>query len=215
MDTQEIIKIENASKSFKSQAVLTSVNVTVLSGQSFGFVGQNGSGKTVLLKLICGLMYPEQGRVIVGGKQLGKDVDFPGNVGAIIEAPGFISYQSGLKNLLYLSSLRNKIRKENVIEAMRTVGLNPNDKKHVGKYSLGMKQRLGIAQAIMENPSILVLDEPMNGLDKSGVKDVRTLLLKLKGEGVTIILASHIQEDIDILCDTVYEVDEGNLIFIR
>jgi len=215
MDTQEIIKIENASKSFKSQAVLTSVNVTVLSGQSFGFVGQNGSGKTVLLKLICGLMYPEQGRVIVGGKQLGKDVDFPENVGAIIEAPGFISYQSGLKNLLYLASLRNKIRKEDVIEAMRTVGLNPNDKKHVGKYSLGMKQRLGIAQAIMENPSILVLDEPMNGLDKSGVKDVRTLLLKLKGEGVTIILASHIQEDIDILCDTVYEVDEGNLIFIR
>ena len=215
MDTQEIIKIENASKSFKSQAVLTSVNVTVLSGQSFGFVGQNGSGKTVLLKLICGLMYPEQGRVIVGGKQLGKDVDFPENVGAIIEAPGFISYQSGLKNLLYLASLRNKIRKEDVIEAMRTVGLNPNDKKHVGKYSLGMKQRLGIAQAIMENPSILVLDEPMNGLDKSGVKDVRTLLLKLKGEGVTIILASHIQEDIDILCDKVYEVDDRDLIYIR
>jgi len=215
MDTQEIIKIENASKSFKSQTVLKGVNVTVLSGQSFGFVGQNGSGKTVLLKLICGLMYPEQGRVIVGGKQLGKDVDFPENVGAIIEAPGFISYQSGLKNLLYLASLRNRIRKEDVIESMHTVGLDPNDKKHVGKYSLGMKQRLGIAQAIMENPSILVLDEPMNGLDKNGVKDIRTLLLKLKDKGVTIILASHIQEDIDILCDTVYEIDEGNLVFIR
>lgn len=211
MGTKEIIRIENASKSFKSQSVLANTNISVSSGQAVGFVGRNGSGKTVLLKLICGLMYPEQGRVVVDGKELGRDVDFPENVGAIIEAPGFISYQSGLKNLLYLASLRNKITKDQVVAVMRIVGLDPNNRKHVGKFSLGMKQRLGIAQAIMENPSILVLDEPMNGLDKHGVKDVRNLLLDLKSRGVTLVLASHIQEDLDILCDTVYEIDDGKV----
>jgi ABC-2 type transport system ATP-binding protein len=149
--------------------------------------------------------------VIVDGKEIGKDIDFANNIGIIIETPGFLKSYNGYKNLEYLASIKRVIGKAEIQESMQRVGLNPNDKKKVGKYSLGMCQRLGIAQAIMENPDILILDEPMNGLDNKGVKDVREILLNLRDEGKSIILASHNKEDIEVLCDEVYEMDKGNL----
>lgn len=162
-------------------------------------------------KIICGLVQPDEGHVRVNGKEIGKDVDFPENIGVIIEAPGFLPSLSAYKNLDYLASLKGVIGKEQICSAISMVGLDPDEKKHVGKYSLGMKQRLGIVQAIMENPDILILDEPMNALDKSGVAEIRELLLRLKGEGKTILIVSHNPEDIRMLCDTVHEMDGGKL----
>jgi len=212
---ENIIELKNVSKKFKKETILSNCSVTFEKGKTHGIVGENGSGKTVILKLMCGLLYPDNGAVYVSGKQIGKDVDFPDDVGVIIETPGFLPHQSGFNNLNYLASLRHRIDSKGVEKAIAFVGLDPKDKKHVGKYSLGMKQRLGIAQAIMENPSILILDEPMNGLDKSGVESIRLLLQNLKSEGRTIILASHLQDDIDLLCDTVHLVENGTLVRAR
>ena len=157
-------------------------------------------------------MYPDSGEIWVDGKQIGKDVDMPENVGAIIEAPGFLPTYSGYKNLSFLANINRRIGRVEITAALQMVGLGETGKKHVGKYSLGMRQRLGIAQAIMENPDILVLDEPMNGLDNRGVEDIRHLLLDLKTQGKTILLASHNREDIALLCDTVHEMDGGSLL---
>ena len=169
----------------------------------------------MLMKCICGIVPPTSGEIIVNEKRIGKDVDIPKNVGVIIETPGFIPNYSAFNNLKFLAALNNKIGKEEIRNAIKSVGLNPDDKKHVGKYSLGMRQRLGLAQAIMENPELLILDEPMNGLDKDGVKDMREYLLALKEQGKTILIASHSAEDIDILCDTVCEMDKGVLEKVR
>lgn len=204
-----MVVLENASKSFKDKTVLQKTDLTIESGRITGFIGRNGSGKTVLFKLICGLMLPTTGTVTVDGVQIGKERDFAPDAGVLIETPSFISYESGLRNLRDLAAIQKKITVEQVKDAIRLVGLDPDDKKRVGKYSLGMRQRLGIAQAIMENPSLIILDEPMNGLDKEGVEDMRTLFAKLRDEGRTILLASHTAEDIDILCDSVYELDKG------
>lgn len=206
-----IITVEGVSKTYKGTKVLDNVNVVFGSGRIHGIIGRNGSGKTMLIKAVCGLVQPDNGKITVSGKVVGKDVDFPENIGVIIESPGFLPSESGYRNLAYLASLRGKIGKPEIRNAIISVGLNPDDKKHVGKYSLGMRQRLGIAQAIMENPDILILDEPMNGLDKSGVEDIRKLLLKFRDEGKTILLVSHSTEDIGILCDEVYEMDNGRL----
>ena len=157
------------------------------------------------------LMIPTTGRVLVDGKEIGKDVDFPENTGIIIETPGFLPALSGLKNLELLASLQKKIEKKQIEETIRRVGLDPDSRKPVGKYSLGMRQRLGLAQAIMEDPKLLILDEPMNGLDKHGVEDMRKLIASLRDEGKTIILASHNQTDIDMLCDTICEMDDGTM----
>ncbi len=203
------IFVENVTKAFGGQEVLRTVCVKFEMGKIYGIVGRNGSGKTVLLKCICGLLYPSTGTVTVGGKVVGKDVDYPENVGFIIETPGFLPRYSGLKNLKYLASVRGKVKEDEIRKYMELVGLNPDDKKHVGNYSLGMKQRLGIAQALMENPDILILDEPMNALDNNGVEEMRTILLKMKEQGKLIIIASHIRDDIDILCDEVYGIDAG------
>ena len=203
------IFVENVTKAFGGQEVLKTVCVKFEMGKIYGIVGRNGSGKTVLLKCICGLLYPSTGTVTVGGKVVGKDVDYPENVGFIIETPGFLPRYSGLKNLKYLASVRGKVKEDEIRKYMELVGLNPDDKKHVGNYSLGMKQRLGIAQALMENPDILILDEPMNALDNNGVEEMRTILLKMKEQGKLIIIASHVRDDIDILCDEVYGIDAG------
>lgn len=203
------IFVENVTKAFGGQEVLKTVCVKFEMGKIYGIVGRNGSGKTVLLKCICGLLYPSTGTVTVGGKVVGKDVDYPENVGFIIETPGFLPRYSGLKNLKYLAAVRGKVKKDEIRKYMELVGLNPDDKKHVGNYSLGMKQRLGIAQALMENPDILILDEPMNALDNNGVEEMRTILLKMKEQGKLIIIASHVRDDIDILCDEVYGIDAG------
>ena len=167
------------------------------------------------MKCICGFVRPTSGTITVNGKRIGKDCDFPESVGIIIETPGFIPYYSGYKNLKLLADLNKKISGEQVKAAMEKVGLEPNLKRHVKKYSLGMRQRLGLAQAIMENPDLLILDEPMNGLDKEGVADMRNYLLELKKQGKTILLASHSAEDIAVLCDTVCEMDKGRLTRIK
>ncbi|WP_413814387.1 ATP-binding cassette domain-containing protein [Caproiciproducens galactitolivorans] len=164
---------------------------------------------------MCGFVPPTEGDVFVWNKHVGRDVDFPDSLGFVIESPGFLPMDSGLKNLKYLASIKQGIGADRIWECMELVGLDPNSRKPVGKYSLGMRQRLGIAQAIMENPEILILDEPMNGLDNHGVEDIRSLLLGLKKEGKTIIIASHSAEDIDILCDAVYEMDAGMIRLVR
>lgn len=204
-----MITLENVSKSFKEKTVLQKTDLTIGKGKITGFVGRNGSGKTVLFKLICGLLRPTTGTVTVQGKQLGKDCDFAPDVGVLIETPSFISYESGYRNLRDLAAIRKKITADEVRAAIRSVGLDDTDKKWVGKYSLGMRQRLGIAQAIMEHPTLLILDEPMNGLDRGGVEEMRKLFGSLRDNGTTILLASHAAEDIDLLCDTVYEVSDG------
>ena len=206
------IEVQNVVKRFRDQVVLKNVSISFEKGQIHGIVGRNGSGKTVLFKCICGLMHQEEGVILVNGKRVGRDVDMPEDIGAIIEAPGFLPNYSGYKNLRFLANIRRKIGKEEILNVLKTVGLDPESRKHVGKYSLGMRQRLGIAQAIMEDPEILILDEPMNGLDNAGVQDIRALLLELKAQGKTILLASHNHEDIAALCDTVHEMDGGVLL---
>lgn len=209
---EQMIIAEGVTKSYKGVRVLNNVCVSFERGKIHGIIGRNGSGKTMLIKAICGLVELDKGRIIVNNKVIGKDVDFPENTGVIIEAPGFLPSLTAYNNLAYLASLKNIIGKEEICRAMALVGLDPKEKKHVGKYSLGMKQRLGLAQAIMENPDILILDEPMNGLDKKGVSEVRDLLLKLKSEKKTILLVSHNADDIGILCENVYEMDAGEII---
>lgn len=203
------ISVMNLKMNFGEEQVLKGLSREFEAGKIHGIVGNNGSGKTVLMKCICGFLSPTEGRVVVDGKTIGKDVDFPENIGIIIETPGFLPGLTGIKNLKVLASLKRKIGDEEIRNVIRKVGLDPDLKKPVSKYSLGMRQRLGIAQAIMEDPSILILDEPFNGLDKNGVMQMRKLIKELREEGKTIILASHNQADIDELCDTVCEMDAG------
>ncbi len=206
-----MIQIEQLSLIIKKTEILKDISVTFETGKIHGLIGRNGSGKTMLMKCICGFVRPTSGTVTVAGKGIGKDCDFPESVGIIIETPGFIPYYSGYRNLKLLADLNRKIGKEEIRAAMQKVGLDPDLKRHVRKFSLGMRQRLGLAQAIMENPDLLILDEPMNGLDKEGVADMRQYLLDLKAQGKTILIASHSTEDISVLCDTVCEMDKGVL----
>ena len=210
-----MIEIKNVSLILQKNEILKDISVHFERGKIHGLIGRNGSGKTMLMKCICGFVKPTAGEILVDGKRIGKDCDFPKNAGIIIETPGFIPYYSGYKNLKLLADLRGKISREDIRKTMEQFGLNPDLKRHVRKYSLGMRQRLGLAQAIMENPDLLVLDEPMNGLDKDGVADMREYLLALKEQGKTILIASHSAEDIDILCDTVCEMDKGKLEKVR
>lgn len=209
------ISVQNVFKSFGEEEVLHGVFHEFEEGKIHGIIGNNGSGKTVLMKCICGFLLPTKGRIFVNYKQVGKDMDFPEDMGIIIETPGFLPNISGMKNLQILASLKKKINNDIIRETIRRVGLDPTMNKQVSKYSLGMRQRLGIAQAIMENPSTLILDEPLNGLDKSGVAHMRMLIKELREQGKTIILASHNQMDIDELCDTVCEMDAGMLTVVR
>lgn len=207
------ISIQNASKSFRQHKVLDNINLNCEKGFIYGIVGHNGSGKTVLFKSICRFIKLDSGVITINGKPNLDISKF--NLGVIIEAPAYISELSGIDNLTYLYEIKNKRNRKHLEEMMELVGLDPLSKKKVGKYSMGMKQRLAIAQAIMEEQDILILDEPMNGLDKQGVEDMRSLFIRLKEEGKTIVLASHNKEDIDILCDYVYEIDSGKLKNIR
>lgn len=210
-----IIQVKNLDLTINKTQILKNVCVSFEKGKIHGLIGRNGSGKTMLMKCICGFIRPTNGEIYVDDKQVGKDCDFPENIGIIIETPGFIPYYSGYKNLKLIADLNKKITPEQIKQAMAQVGLDPELKRHVVKYSLGMRQRLGLAQAIMENPDILILDEPMNGLDKEGVEDMRKYLLDFRKQGKTIIIASHSTEDIEVLCDTVSEMDKGILTKIR
>ena len=208
----EMICVNNGTKSFKNQEVLSNINIVFESGKIYGIVGYNGSGKSVLLKCICGFLTLDSGEIEINGKKLKKDIDMIQDAGVIIEEPAFLKEYSGKRNLEFLYSIRNKLNPEVISKAMRLVGLDENSKKKVKNYSLGMKQRLAIAQAIMENPKILLLDEPMNGRDKNGVQEIRELLLDLKKQDKTIVLVSHNQEDIRVLCDELYEIENGMLV---
>lgn len=208
---EDCIIVQDVSKKFGTQIVLDQVSVSFEKGKIHGIIGRNGSGKTVLMKCICGIMHPSSGLIKVNGKNIGKEVDIAENVGIIIETPGFLPNYTGYKNLKMLMGINRLVNKAKITEVMRTVGLEPQEKKKVGKYSLGMRQRLGIAQAMMDDPQILILDEPMNGLDKDGVIEMRRLFLDLKAQGNTILLASHNKEDIHVLCDTVHEMDKGKI----
>lgn len=209
------ISVQHIYKSFDGEEVLCDVTHDFEAGKIHGIVGNNGSGKTVLMKCICGFLLVDTGKIFVDYIEVGKDIDFPENIGIIIETPGFLPHVSGIKNLMLLASLNKIIGKAQIEETIKRVGLDPYMKKHVGKYSLGMRQRLGIAQAIMEDPSLLILDEPFNGLDKNGVADMRELIQELRANGKTIVLASHNAADIDMLCDTVCEMDAGVLRVLR
>ena len=205
-----IIEVKNVSKNFRETRALDNISLDFERGKIHGIIGRNGSGKTVLMKCICGFMTPTSGEVLVNGEKV-RPSKAQENIGLIIETPGFIGGKSGLRNLQYLLRLRGKSDRSTVENAMRAVGLDPANKKPVRKYSLGMRQRLGIAQAIMENPELLILDEPMNGLDNKGVEDMRGLFAELRERGKTILLASHSNEDIRALCDTVCELDHGRV----
>ena len=204
-----IIDVKNVNLTLGKTQILKDINVSFEQGKIHGLIGRNGSGKTMLMKCICGFIKPTSGEITVDEKRVGKDVDFPKNMGIIIETPGFIPYYSGDKNLKLLAGLNNRIGKKEIMQSMEQVGLDPKLKRHVRKYSLGMRQRLGLAQAIMENPDLLILDEPFNGLDKDGVKDMREYLLSYKEQGKTILICSHSAEDIKVLCETVHEMDKG------
>ena len=203
------IIIENLRKSFGEEEILHGICREFETGKIHGIVGNNGSGKTVMMKCICGFLRPDEGHVFVNGLEVGKDVDFPEDMGIIIETPGFLPGVTGMKNLKLLASLRGIADDRRIRQTIERVGLDSKLRKPVSKYSLGMRQRLGIAQAIMEDPSLLILDEPFNGLDKHGVARIRSLIKELRTEGKTILLASHNQADIDELCDTVCEMDAG------
>lgn len=206
-----MISIEQLEKRYGEQKILDRITARFEGSVIYGLVGPNGCGKTTLMRCICGFTRPTAGTVRVLGKQLGKDCDFAPSTGIIIEHPGFLPHYSARRNLAILAGISGKVDKTRVDEVIRLAGLDPNDKKSVGKYSLGMRQRLGIAQAIMENPSILILDEPFNGLDAQGMEEIHLLLKREKALGKCILLASHSAADIEKACDVVYEMKDGGL----
>lgn len=210
-EKRHVIEVSHVNKNFRDNKVLKDVSLRCESGKIYGLVGHNGSGKTVLFKIICGFLSCDEGTVSVDGKIMGKDKDMLTEAGIIIEDPGFLRNWSAYHNLEFLYTIRNKKDKAYLYSVLKKVGLDPKMKRLVGKFSLGMRQRFAIAQAIMEDPGILILDEPMNGLDKNGVEEIRRLLLQMKQENKLIILASHNREDIDVLCDEVYEMEDGVL----
>ena len=210
--TNSFIQVDDIALRFKKDILLDHVSYQCEQGKIHGIVGRNGSGKTLLMKCICGFIRPNEGHIYVRDKEIGKDIDFTPDTGIIIETPGFIPYYSGYRNLKVLAAINNRISRKDIENAMYQVGLDPTMKKRVATYSLGMRQRLGIAQAIMEDPSLIILDEPFNGLDKHGVEEMREYFLSLKKKGKTILLTSHNTEDIEYLCDTVVEMDHGKFI---
>ena len=205
----DYIQLTNISKTFGKQTVLQPLTMGFEEGMIHGIIGRNGSGKTVLMKMILGILQPTTGTVIVGDKRIGKDVDFPESAGAIIETIEFIPYMSAYQNLADIAAMRGNLSKTQIKEVLEMVGLGNVGRKHVSKFSMGMRQRLAIAQAVMESPKLLILDEPMNGMDEKGVEEMRRLILARKAAGTTIILSSHNIEDIRILCDQVCRIDAG------
>ena len=207
----DYIRICNVQKRFKQETVIDNVSLEIEKGAICGFVGPNGSGKTMLFKMVAGIIRPDAGQIFVDHKEIGKEIDFPAKMGLMIETPGFLKQYNGFQNLKYLARIRNQISDQEIREAMEEFGLKPDDRKRVGKYSLGMKQRLGIVQAIMEKPELLILDEPMNSLDEANVEILRRKLKELSSGGVTVLLSSHHKEDIELLCEKVYEMKDGKI----
>ena len=209
------IELENVSVSLSGATILKQVTASFDSGMIHGIVGRNGSGKSIMFKVICGFIGATAGKVTVNGKQIGVEIDHPASLGLMINDSGFLPRYTGYKNLYYMARVQNVIGADEIRKALTTVGLDPQDRKPVAKYSTGMRQRLAIAQAIMEDPELLILDEPMNGLDDIGVEEIRELLITLKGQNKTILLTSHNREDIEALCDNVYKMDAGMLTRVK
>lgn len=211
----DIIEIINYTKKYGETCIFDNININLKKGRCYGFIGRNGSGKSMLFKSIAGFIKPTYGLIKVRGHIIGKENDFPDNTGILIESPGYLPQYTAFENLKFLASINKKISDEKIKQTLESLQLSWISNKKVKDFSLGMKQKLGIAQAIMEDQEILILDEPMNGLDKEGVNTVRKILLKEKEKHKTILLASHIQDDIDILCDNVFEVDGGKISLIK
>ena len=206
-----MIYVKDLSLKIKNETILSDINLHIVKGKITGLVGRNGCGKTMLMKCITGFVRPTTGEVVFNEKRIGEDIDFPKDTGIIIETPSFVPYYSGRRNLIELASLNRRIDKKDIDKVLEKVGLYEARNKMVRKYSLGMRQRLGIAQALMEEPETLILDEPMNGLDNDCVEMIRKILGQLKSEGKTILLVSHNKEDIRLLCDEIYEMDKGKI----
>ena len=205
------LEIKNLTKKFKEIKVLDDVSLTLESGKIYGLVGRNGSGKSVLLKIICGFYYPTSGEVLLDGNNYIDKNEFPLNTRALIEKPNFLPDLTGYENLELLASIQNKIGKREILDILDKVHLKNEMNKKYGKYSLGMKQKLGIAQVIMENPQTLILDEPFNGVEDSTVDEIRKLLLEEKKKGKLILIVTHIKEDINELCDVLYRINDGKV----
>ena len=206
-----VVRLEDYCKSFKSAEVLKNINLTLESGKVIGLKGKNGSGKTMLMRAISWLILPTSGKVYINDKELGRHISFPPSIGILIENPSFISNYTGFKNLKILASIQNRISDDEIRDAIRKVGLDPDDKRTFKKYSLGMKQRLGIAAAIMERPDIVILDEPINALDEAGAGLIKGLLDELKANGSLIIIACHDTEELNYLSDEIYEIYDGEI----
>ena len=206
-----VVRLEDYCKSFKSAEVLKNINLTLESGKVIGLKGKNGSGKTMLMRAISGLILPTSVKVYINDKELGRHISFPPSIGILIENPSFISNYTGFKNLKILASIQNRISDDEIRDAIRKVGLDPDDKRTFKKYSLGMKQRLGIAAAIMERPDIVILDEPINALDEAGAGLIKGLLDELKANGSLIIIACHDTEELNYLSDEIYEIYDGEI----
>ena len=205
------IKITDVNKTIKKAPILRDINLEFTGGKVYGLRGKNGSGKTMLMRAICGLITPDSGIIDIDGKILGKDISFPESIGVLIENPAFIGNYTGFKNLKVLASIQNRIGDEQIRKALEDIGLDPDDKRTYRKYSLGMKQKLGIAAAVMENPDIIILDEPINALDDSGTEQVRQILMKHKLRGALIIIACHDADELEFLSDEIIEIAEGKI----
>ena len=212
MESNMYLEIKNISKTIKGNRVLDDISASMECGKIYGFRGQNGSGKTMLMRCICGLVIPDNGAIIVDGDELGKRISFPESLGALIESPGFIEHYSALDNMRAIASIKGIALENEMREILQEVGLDPDEKKSVKKYSLGMRQKLGIAIALMENPELIILDEPFNALDEKSVKLFRELLIEYKKQEKLIILTSHNKEDIESLCDHTYRIQSGQII---
>lgn len=214
---KEILKINNVSKKFNSNTILSDINLSVDKGNVIGIIGNNGCGKTTLLKIIMGLIYPDRGTITINELEISPGIlgNLPNNIGALIETPIFLPQISGIKNLSMLASIRNKIDINDIGDIMKRLGLDPSNKQSVNKYSLGMKQKLGIAQAIMENPELVLFDEPTNSLDSDSIHIFYDIVTEMKNNGCSFVLVSHKQDEINDLCDKIYKIDNTTLISIK
>lgn len=206
----EII-LNNVTKIIKRNTVVDKVTLTLHSGTVYGLCGYNGCGKTMLMRLIAGLIIPTSGEILIDGKKLGKQLDFPESMGILIENPSFLGGTSGFENLRMLGSIRSKVTDDIIRNSIVRVGLNPDDKKKYRKYSLGMKQRLGVAAAIMEAPDLIILDEPTNALDSDGVKIVQNIITQEKTRGALVIVTCHDKSILEDVSDVIYNIEHGKI----
>lgn len=209
------IEIQNYTKLIKGSTILENINLNLESGQIYGFIGKNGSGKTMLFRAICGLIKPTIGHVVINEEIITKDIDFPRSCGVIIETPGFWEDLTGFQCLKIIADIKNKVTSTDIIDWMITFELDPYDKKNVKKYSLGMKQKLALVQAFMEKPDLIILDEPTNSLDEAAISILHNVIIREKKRGATILIASHHKEDIVLLSDKILEINKGKIIAIN